>query len=364
MPMNGRLSRRHSLIGIVASLLGLQGCASGESAAVKHTAKQAAPMPLSDMHAHLGRAKGLAEELKANHVLLAAWTKSTDGPYIESRPDGLHQKSLPDGAKTWNAMRDELRRGVAYAKSTGLGVVLTAADVDRALAGLSSVVLAAEGTDFMQDKLALLDDAFDAGLRHLQLVHYIGNPVGDIQTEAPRYGGLSDFGRELIPKAQAKGMLIDLAHSTEPAVLQALALSSKPMIWSHSWVDKDAGAFDNRSGWLRRRLSLATARKIADAGGVVGVWGFGLKTPNRQWPVGRNDPQGYAQVIRALIDQLGADHVALGTDLHGVGESASVKNYSDVRRVIQALQDGGLDETSVAKVSFQNYARVLKLALG
>ena len=224
-------------------------------------------------------------------------------------------------------------------------------------------MIAAEGTDFMQGRMGLLDEVYDGGLRHLQLVHYTLNAVGDIQTEAPRHGGLSDFGRELVRKAQAKGMLVDLAHSTEAAVGHALAVASKPMVWSHGWVDESPGAYNDRVGWLRRRLSLATARKIADAGGVVGIWGLGLKKPNRQWPVGRDDPQGYAKVIRSLINQLGVDHVAIGTDLSGVGDSGSVNSYADVRRVVQALQSSGLDEAAVAKVSYQNYARVLRASL-
>ena len=356
-------SRRKALAQFAALLAG--ACASTVGS---QPAKQQL-VPLADMHTHLGRKTranlplDLAEEMRANNVLLAAWAYSTDHAYIEARPDGHHQKSEPDATKIWVAMRNELRTSTQYAKSAGLGVVLTAKDVDRAVSGLPSVVIAAEGTDFMQGRMGLLDEVFDGGLRHLQLVHYTLNAAGDIQTEAPRHGGLSDFGRELVRKAQAKGMLVDLAHSTEAAVGHALAVASKPMVWSHGWVDESPGAYDDRVGWLRRRLSLATARKIADAGGVVGIWGLGLKKPNRQWPVGRDDPQGYAKVIRSLINQLGVDHVAIGTDLSGVGDSGSVNSYADVRRVVQALQNSGLDEAAVAKVSYQNYARVLRASL-
>ena len=356
-------TRRQALAQVAALLAGACASTAGSQPAKPQL------VPLADMHTHLGRKTranlplDLAEEMRANNVLLAAWAYSTDRAYIESRPDGTHQKAEPDPTKIWAAMRNELRTSTQYAKSAGLGVVLTAKDVDRAVNGLPSVVIAAEGTDFMQGRMDLLDEVYDGGLRHLQLVHYTLNAVGDIQTEAPRHGGLSDFGREVVRKAQAKGMLVDLAHSTETAVGQALAVATKPMVWSHGWVDQVPGAFDDKVGWLRRRLSLATARKIAEAGGVVGIWGLGLKKTTRQWPVGRDDPEGYAKVIRSLVDQLGADHVAIGTDLSGMGESASVNSYADVRRVVQALQRSGLDETAVAKVSYQNYARVLRASL-
>ena len=101
-------------------------------------------------------------------------------------------------------------------------------------------------------------------------MHYTLNAVGDIQTEAPRHGGLSDFGRELVRKAQAKGMLVDLAHSTEAAVGHALAVASKPMVWSHGWVRERVGQWQESYGYQKRALSLEHARRIAAADGVVG----------------------------------------------------------------------------------------------
>lgn len=104
-------------------------------------------------------------------------------------------------------------------------------------------------------------------------------------------------------------------------------------------------------GWQRRRLSLDKARDIAKAGGVVGIWGLGLKHPIKLWGVGIDDPTGYAKAVLALIDKLGADHIALGTDLAGVGDSGSVNSYADVRRIIQVLQESKLDGDSLAQVS-------------
>jgi len=354
-------NRRSVLLGAGAGLLG------AASAALR--AQPTTLVPISDMHTHLGRRTransqlDLAEQMKANNVLLAAWAYATDRAYIKSTADGIHQVAEPNPSKIALAMRDELRMSHQYAQASGLGMVLTAQDVDRAMAGLPSVVLAAEGTDFMQGRMSLLDEAYEGGLRHVQLVHYTRNAVGDIQTAAPQHGGLSDFGRGVIRKAQAQGMLVDLAHSTESSVSQALEISTKPMIWSHGWVDKVPGSYDDKLGYLRRRLSLGKARDIARAGGVVGIWGLGMNRPSREWPVGRDDPKGYAKMVLALIDKLGPDHVALGTDLAGVGDGASVNSYGDVRRVIQALQDAKLDDATVAKVSYLNYARVLKESL-
>lgn len=360
-------SRRRWLGAAVAGCLA--GPALAQAPASPPTPQPTPQPPLADMHTHLGRRTraqstlDLAEEMRAHGVMLAAWAYSTDRAYIRSEPDGIHQVAEPDPVRIARAMREEMRASRLYIEQSGLGLVLEAADVDRALAGHPSVVLAAEGADFMQGRLALFDEAVDAGLRHLQLVHYTRNAVADFQTAPPRHGGLTDFGRELLRHAQTRGVLVDLAHCTEEAVRQALEISKRPMVWSHGWVDAQPGAFDDRLGWLRRRLSLATAREIARAGGVVGIWGLGLSRRGQRWDVGRDDAQGYARAVLATVEQLGAAHVALGTDLAGVGESASVRSYGDVRRVLQALREGGLGETGLAQVSHLNHARVMKAAL-
>jgi membrane dipeptidase len=163
---------------------------------------------------------------------------------------------------------------------------------------------------------------------------------------------------------------VDLAHCSWPAVEQALEVAHKPVVWSHSWVDETEGHWQDRSGFLRRRLSLPQARKIADRGGVVGLWGYGLSNPGPShtpgqgnWTVGRGDTRGYAREIAHLVDWLGADHVGIGTDIEGVGTSWSVNDYADVRNVVEALQDLKLPASAIEQVAGGNYARVLKAAL-
>lgn len=67
----------------------------------------------------------------------------------------------------------------------------------------------------------------------------------------------------------------------------------------------------------------------------MGLLGLGLKRPNRSWPVGVNDPEDYGKAMLALIEQLGADRVAFGTDISGVGDSGSVNTFGEVQLLIQ-----------------------------
>ena len=73
-----------------------------------------------------------------------------------------------------------------------LKIALTPQDVDRAVAGEPHVVLAVEGATFVEDDPKPLERAYELGVRSVQLVHYIENPLGDFQTEAPQHDGLTD----------------------------------------------------------------------------------------------------------------------------------------------------------------------------
>jgi membrane dipeptidase len=326
-----------------------------------------AVVPIADMHSHLGMLSkaSLADEMRANGVALVAWSLPADLPWIHEVATGIAQKSEPAPGEPAAFFARRLESENAAIARSGLRRVLTRADVDACVGGGEhGVVLAAEGADFLEGRLDGLAAAVAKGLRHVQLVHYMRSFVGDRQTSEPQWGGgLSDFGRQLVAACNEHGLLIDLAHCAEPGVDQALQISKRPVVWSHGWVGSAGGRWQDTYGFEQRRLSLARARAIADRGGVVGVWGLGLEKPNYRrdgWPVGRDDPKGYAKAIASLVEQIGAEHVGFGTDLAGVGKSASVNDYAAVRRVVDHLQDMKLPASTIERVACGNYARVLK----
>ena len=201
----------------------------------------------------------------------------------------------------------------------------------------------------------------------LQLVHYLRTPVGDFQTASPVHQGLSAMGRQLVEACNDQRILVDLAHCTGASVDQALTIAKAPVVWSHGWVGGAGGQWQDTYGYQRRRLSLEHARKIAARGGVVGVWALGLTRPapagSGDWSVGRGDTRGYAREVAALVDQLGADHVGLGTDIEGLGPGWAVDDYSGLRDVVDHLQALKLPASTIERVAFGNYARVLKAVL-
>jgi membrane dipeptidase len=334
-------------------------------------------VPIADMHSHLGMitrptlpSADFAAELRAQGVALIAWSMPSDLRWTRAVETGVEQSGEPAAGDLSAFFRDRLGRMKGYVARSGLRPVLTGADVDACLAGDSGVVLASEGADFLEGRVDDLAAFHALGLRHVQLVHYIRNPIGDFQTVPPVHNGLSDAGKRLVEACNERGMLVDLAHCAWPAVEQALEVAKRPVVWSHSWVDQAEGHWQDGVGYLQRRLSLSQARKIADRGGVVGLWGLGLvkpgpsRTPGQgNWTVARGDTRGYAREIANLVNWLGADHVGIGTDIEGVGTGWSVNNYSHVRSVVDALVDLKLPASAIEKVACGNYARVLKAAL-
>ena len=143
------------------------------------------------------------------------------------------------------------------------------------------------------------------------------------------------------------------------------------MVWSHSWVDQTAGRWEDGVGYLQRRLSLEQAKKIAAQGGCRRPLGVGPAASEAQAALlGRTTGRwvvatrcGYAKELANLINWIGADHVGIGTDLEGVGDSLVGEHLrSQVRSVVETLQDMKLPSGVVEKVACTNFARVLKEA--
>ena len=109
-------------------------------------------------------------------------------------------------------------------------------------------------------------------------------------------------------------------------------------------------------GWRARQLSLDAAQAIAREGGVVGLWAL------RQ-DVGESI-EAYADRLLEMADWLGDHHVAFGSDMNGLGRHAVIGEYADFRRVMAQWEQRRVPEARVRKLAIENYARVLRQALG
>ncbi|MEI7712452.1 MAG: membrane dipeptidase [Rhodospirillales bacterium] len=236
-------------------------------------------------------------------------------------------------------------RALALAKSEGLGVVATAADLSGPP---PRVVIAAEGADFLEGRIERVDEAHRRWtLRHLQLTHYRPNELGDIQTEPAVHGGLTDFGAEVVRRCNRLGIVVDVAHGTLDLVKRAAAVSTKPLVLSHT-------SLAARPGPTSRQITAEHAKVVASTGGVIGVWPVIEIYPNMN---------AMAVGMARLVDVVGVDHVALGTDLRGLVGSSTIRDYDDLPLLADALSRVGFGQIEVRKILGGNYVRVFAASL-
>ena len=338
------------------------GAAFGAAAALGSASAQnvaASRFPVADVHSHMGlfgptRSSTFSPDrfMAAGHVKLVAWKWVPDLKLVRRGSDGrLLPASSPNVEELWAFTESGLKDMRDSATLAQLTVVRQKSDIDSAEAGQAAVVLASEGCDFADDGLSRIDAVHAMGVRHLQLVHYTPNPFADIQSRPILHNGITAKGLELIARCNRLGILVDVAHMTPSAAMVAAERSERPVIWSHSALR--AGM--NIAGPTDRLLPLETAKAIAARGGVVGLWGFNATA--------RHSLSGYVQLVRETIDLLGEDHVAFGTDLSGLSNWAIIHHYGDLAEVMDRLVQAGLQESTLRKLAFDNYARVLKAAL-
>ncbi len=235
--------------------------------------------------------------------------------------------------------------------TTSLEAVRTASVADDIAAahddGLGSAFISCEGADFLDGELDGLEPAFSIGARMITLVHYRINELGDIQTEAPRHGGLTAFGVEVVTEMNRLGMIIDLAHATFETTIGALEASVDPIVISHSHL---AGPGSDHP----RLLTNDHARVVADTGGLVGAWPAGVTATTLA---------EYVDEICRLVELIGVDHVAIGSDLDA-NYRPVLTEYSQFNDVASLLADRGLLPVEIDAVLGGNVVRLFRAVCG
>ncbi len=226
--------------------------------------------------------------------------------------------------------------------------VRVASDIETAHAdGRGSAFVSCEGADFLDGRLDGLIEAADLGARMITLVHYRVNELGDIQTEAPRHGGLTPFGAEVVNEMNRLGMIIDLAHATFDTTVGALEVSADPLVISHSHL---AGPGSEHP----RLLTDDHARVVADAGGLIGAWPAGVTAT----ALGE-----YVDEICRLVELVGTDCVAIGTDLDA-NYKPVLTEYRQFGDVAADLIGRGFHADEVDKVLGGNAVRLFRQVCG
>ncbi|MDO9709286.1 dipeptidase [Paracraurococcus lichenis] len=353
--------RRRALLAAGPLLCAAAACAEAPapSPAARALVEAAAPM---DLHSHAGHVilsrtrlrpfDPVAAPMREGGMRLIALAMVADSPTTTVTPDRrIEAYRSPAPGELYAHSKEAFARLAALVAGQGLAVVTDQASLRTALqpgAG-PSVVVASEGADWLEGRLERLEEAVQAHrLRHLQLVHYRVNELGDIQTAAPVHEGLTGFGAEVIRACNRLGVVVDVAHGTYWLTQRAAEVTQKPLVLSHTGLS-------GRPGLRSRWITAEHARLVAATGGVVGVWPLmGAEAPTLR---------AYAAGIARMVDAVGIEHVGIGSDMLGLLATPAFGDYRETPALAEALLAQGFAPAEAARILGGNYARVLAATL-
>jgi membrane dipeptidase len=353
-----------ALTSVGAMLAGETG-PRGSTAAAKTAEDATAAMTLLrrsisvDVHTHGGDtgisskappSTDLAEHMREGSLAVACLADVPDGPILGRDAAGaLSALRSPAPNELYRHHLERLAWIDELVADHGVLRASCAADIEAAhKAGKPAIIGDVEGLDFLDGKLERLEEAHQRGLRHLQLVHYTPNDIGDFQTGRITHDGLTDFGAEVIRACHRLGFVCDVAHATEDMVKQAVKIATKPLLLSHTAVSGSRAM--GPTPLAGRQVSADHARAIAEIGGSVGVWHF--------FP----SLEKYVDGLKEMADIVGVDHVSIGTDQFDA--RGCVADYTRWVHLVAAMLRGGFSADETAQIAGGNYLRIFRAAVG
>jgi membrane dipeptidase len=312
-----------------------------------------------DVHTHGGKTgitskappnNDLAIAMRAGSLAVACLADVPDGPVLGRNAQGvLAALRNPEPRQLYRHHLERLAWMDEMVANHGLRRALSAADLEAAhKAGQPAIIADVEGLDFLETELERLEEAHQRGIRHVQLVHYTPNDIGDFQTGAIMHQGLTSFGAEVIRACHRLGFVCDVAHATEDMVSQAVKVATKPIILSHTALSGSRAM--GPTPLIGRQISSDHARAIAETGGSVGIWHFFPSLDK------------YVDGLKEMADIVGVDHVSIGTDQHVT--PGSVPDYTQWVHLVAAMLRGGITREEAGKIAGGNYMRIFRAVVG
>ena len=258
-----------------------------------------------------------------------------------------------------------------------------------------AAVLTVEGGHQIADDLAVLRMYRKMGVLSMTLTHFRSNDWADSSTGKAEHNGLTDFGKEVVREMNRIGMIVDVSHVSDQTFYDVLAISTKPVIASHS----SCRVFSD----VPRNMTDDMLRALAQNGGVVGV-NFGASflnqmeadqlkraiasrntlEPDLSGPeldqfalkqrvasaydhprVGQATLEDAANCIDHIAKVAGVDHVGIGSDFDGIETvSRGIEDISKLPALTSALLKRGYSEQDIQKIMGGNFLRVIRSVVG
>ncbi len=349
-------------------------------------------------------------------------------PHLPADLPGLREGLV--GAQFWSAWvpsepplsADALRLGlreidmvhrmaVAY---PDLELARTADDIERMFAqGKIASLIGLEGGHIIENSLSALRMVFALGVRYMTLTHFRTNDWADAATDAPRHGGLTEFGEQVVREMNRLGMFVDLSHVSAETMKDALRVSRAPVIFSHSsarginihprnvpddvlplvaenggvvmvcfvagytpptapeWLDLkgaaaerflvSAGQSPDEPVWNTQRNAVAEQLRtqLDDEQEIAER----LEEWMRQHPAPRGTVGDVADHIDHIRSVAGIDHIGIGSDFYDDGTSSMAVGLEDVSKfplLFAELLRRGYSDEDIKKIAGLNLLRAMR----
>jgi membrane dipeptidase len=269
-------------------------------------------------------------------------------------PERFAGEAAPERA--WSLIRAVQQQVQAHPND--LVLCDTAAKVRKATAsGKIAALMGIEGGVAIHNDLSKLAEYRKAGVRYMTLtwrgnLDWAGSSQGGDSTM-----GLTDFGREVVREMNRLGIIVDLSHTSDQTIRDAIAITTKPVIFSHS----NARVLANHP----RNVSDDVLRAVAKNKGLiaVNVVGSFLRPTATGWALRPGPPtvDTVADQIHHIATVAGVDHVGLGTDYEGFIRPASgLSTTAEIPKLWEALKQRGYTKAQIDKIAGGNFLRVIE----
>lgn len=297
------------------------------------------------------------------------------------------------GAKAQADLLIDMVEGFAEQHPDKFAVATSPDEVEQVFAeGKIALPMGMENGAPIEGDLDNLRHFHERGIRYITLAHSKVNHLCDSSyDEARKWHGLSPFGEEVVAEMNRLGMMVDISHVSDETFFQVIEKTKAPVIASHS------SARHFTPGW-ERNMSDEMILKLAENGGVIQI-NFGSAFLNEEarqastkmWDargefreangIESNDdprveewtkaykaenPPVFADVsdvvahIDHVVELVGIDHVGIGSDYDGVGDSlpTGLKDVSQYPNLVRALLEKGYTDEQIEKILGGNLMRV------
>ncbi len=277
--------------------------------------------------------------------------------------------------EAWNLLFEKHADLIMQGKTAG--DVRIAKETNR-----TAIIFGFQNPSPIEDDIGLVEIVHTLGARFMQLTYNNQSllATGCYEAEDP---GVTRMGREVIREMNRVGLVVDMSHSAERSTLEAAEISERPIVVTHANPHRWHPALRNKSD--------AVMKALAESGGMLGFSMY----PHHLDGGGNCTLEGFCTMIARTAEQMGVDHIALGSDLcqdqpdsvvewmrvgrwtkqidYGEGSAAApgfpdmpewFGGNADFSNIESGLRAVGFDETDVHKVMGNNWLKFFEENFG